>query len=79
MRGRNLERRHFVADTGELEKMDAPEIHAWRLNAKEVLTHQNGETLYIPDRRWKTKTIWGRSGSDNIHFDTGQDGRLIAE
>ena len=30
-----------VADMEELEKMDASEIHARRLNAKEVLTPQN--------------------------------------
>ena len=28
----------MVADIEELEKMDASEIHAWRLNAMEVLT-----------------------------------------
>ena len=41
----------MVADIEELEKMDASEIHAWRLNTKEVLTHQNGEhfTLQIAD------------------------------
>ena len=31
-----------VADIEELEEMDASEIHAKRLNAKEVLTPQNG-------------------------------------
>ena len=33
----------LVADIEELEKMDASEIHAKRLNAKEVLTPMNGE------------------------------------
>ena len=33
----------LVADIEELEKMDASEIHARRLNAKEVLTPQSGE------------------------------------
>ena len=28
----------MVADIGEVEEMDASEIHAGRLNAKEVLT-----------------------------------------
>ena len=37
-----------VADTGELEKMDAAEIHAGRLNAKEVLTPKNGENFKFP-------------------------------
>ena len=33
----------WVADIEELEKMDASEILAWRINAKEVLTPQKGE------------------------------------
>ena len=33
----------LVADIEELEKMDASQIHARTLNAKEVLTLQNGE------------------------------------
>ena len=38
----------MVADIEELEKMDASEIHARRLNAKEVLTPQNGEKFIFP-------------------------------
>ena len=38
----------MVADIEDLEKMDASEIHARRLNAKEVLTPQNGETFVFP-------------------------------
>ena len=37
----------LVADIEELEKMDASEIHARRPNAKEVLTHRDGENLYF--------------------------------
>ena len=59
----------MVADIEELEKMDPSEIHTGRLNAKEVLTPKNGENYYMPDRRWKSKTIWRRSGSENIHLD----------
>ena len=33
----------MVADFEELEEMDASELHAKRLNAKEVLTPMNGE------------------------------------
>ena len=36
--GENLERRHFGPDIEELERMDTSEIHARRLNAKEVIT-----------------------------------------
>ena len=28
-------------------------------------------TFHIPDRRWKSKTIWRRSGSQIIHLDPG--------
>ena len=47
--------------------MDASEIDARRLNAKEVLTPQNVEN-YFPDRRWDSQIIWRRSGSENIHL-----------
>ena len=48
----------MVADVEELDKMDASEIHAGRLNAKEVLTPKNGEHVDIPDRRWNSQNIW---------------------
>ena len=32
----------MVADIEELDKMDASEIYAWRVNAKKVLTPRNG-------------------------------------
>ena len=38
VRGGNLERRHYGRRIEELEEMDASELHARRLNAKEVLT-----------------------------------------
>ena len=38
----------LVADIEELEKMDASEIHAERLNAKEVLTSMGGEKFIFP-------------------------------
>ena len=38
----------MVADIEELEKMDASEIHARRLNAKEVLTPMKGEKITFP-------------------------------
>ena len=37
-----------VADTEELEEMDASELHARRLNANEVLTPMTGETFIFP-------------------------------
>ena len=56
----------LVADIEELELMDASEIHAKRLNAKELFQPKNGEKNRMPNRRWNGKTFWRRSGSENI-------------
>ena len=61
----------LVADIEELEKMDASQIHAKRLNAKEVLTPMNGDNLKIPNRGWNSQSLWKRSASENIHLDPG--------
>ena len=58
----------MVADIEELEQMDASEIYATRLNAKEVLTHVSGEKFISPiadetvkisggDQRLRTSTL----------------------
>ena len=58
---------NLVADIEELEQMDASEIHARRLNAKEVLTPMKNEKIVFPveggtvkvpggDRRLRTST-----------------------
>ena len=49
----------MVADIGELEKMDAYDIHVRSLNAKKVLTPKNGENFEFPDRRWNSQTAGG--------------------
>ena len=61
----------MVADIEELGQMDAPEINAKRLNAKEVLTFMSGEKFILPIAHGNSKTLWRRSGSENIHFDPG--------
>ena len=38
----------MISDIEELEEMDASEIHARRLNAKEVLTPMKGDKLECP-------------------------------
>ena len=38
----------MVADTEELEEMDATQLHARRLNAKEVLTSQRSGNFIFP-------------------------------
>ena len=58
----------LVADIEELEKMDASEIHAKTLNAKEVSTPMNGDNFIFPiadgtvnvsggDQRLRTSTL----------------------
>ena len=58
----------MIADIEELEEMDASEIHARRLNAKEVLTPMKGDNLIFPvadgtvkisggDQRLRTSTL----------------------
>ena len=59
----------MIADIEELEKMDASEIHARRLNAKEVLTPMSGDIFPIEDGT--VKNLWRRSGSENIHLNPG--------
>ena len=61
----------LVADLEELENLGAPEIHARRLNAKEVVSPKSGENFHNPGGRWKSKFIWERSDSENIHLNTG--------
>ena len=38
----------MIADIEELEEMDASELHARRLTAKEVLTPMKGDTFIFP-------------------------------
>ena len=61
----------LVADLEELETMDASEIYSKRLNAKEVIFSPRKRRIYLPSRRWNGKTLWRRSGTEIIHFDTG--------
>ena len=44
----------MVADIEGLEQMDASEVHAIRLNAKEVLTPMKGDNFIFPSRRWNS-------------------------
>ena len=61
----------MVADIEELETMDASEIYSKRLNTKEVIFPQRKWTIHISSRRWTNKIHWRRSGTENIHLDTG--------
>ena len=46
-----------VADIEELENLDASEIHARRLNAKEVIMPKGGEDFHVPCRRWNSHVV----------------------
>ena len=61
----------LVSDIEELEMMDASEIHARRLNAKEVLTPMKGDNFIFPLADGTVKTPWTRSTSETIHFNQG--------
>ena len=67
-RGENLERNMLIADIAELDQMDASDIHARRLNAKEVLMPMKGDNIIFPvadgtvkisggDQRLRTSTL----------------------
>ena len=56
----------LVADLEELETVDASEIYSKRHNAKE-----RKWKFYFSSRRWTNQTFWKRSGTENIHLDTG--------
>ena len=49
----------MIADIEELEEMVASELHAWRLNAKEVLTPMKGENFIFPVADGTVKTSEG--------------------
>ena len=59
-----------VADTDELENLDVSEIHARRLNAKEV-TLKTVKFFYLPNRRRNSKPVWKSPWSPRIHSEAG--------
>ena len=65
----------MVEDFEDFEKMDVSEIHARRLNAKEVLTPMKGEKFIIRIADGTVKLSGGISGSENIHLNPGSPRR----
>ena len=59
----------LIADLEELETMDASESYSKRLNAKEGIFHKQGEFIF-PVADGRIKTLWRRSGTENIHLGT---------
>ena len=52
--------------------MEASEIHARRLNAKEVFMPKNGENSKIPNRRWNSQIVRERPWCPKIHSNADQ-------
>ena len=71
VRGRIWKGDILVADIEESETMDASEIFSKSLNAKEVICFKKKWKIHISSRRWTNKICWRRSGTENIHLDTG--------
>ena len=61
----------MVADSEELENLDASQIHARRLNAKEVLMQKNGELFICPIADGPVKIVLARSDFPKIHLKPG--------
>ena len=61
----------LVADIEELENMDASEIPAKRLGAKEVLTPQKKKRFYISKSRWYSNLLWKRPRIPRTHSKAG--------
>ena len=61
----------MVADIEVLETMDSSEIYAKRLYTKEAIFHPKKWKIHISSRRWTNKIRRRRSGTENIHLDTG--------
>ena len=50
----------MVADIEELVEMDASELDARRLSAKEVLKPMKGDNFMMRSRRWNSQKCWKR-------------------
>ena len=60
-----------VADVEELETMDASEIYSKKSQCKGSNISQTKWKIHFSSRRRTNEIRWRRSGTENIHFDTG--------
>ena len=73
VRGENLERwhngcRHWgVGDDGRIRNL----LKKKDSNAMEVIFPKEKWKIHFSSRRWTNQTFWRRSGTENIHLDTG--------
>ena len=70
-RGRIWKGDMMVADIEELETMDASEIYSKKTQCKGSNISQKKWKIHFSSRRWTNKIYWRRSGTENIHLDTG--------
>ena len=61
----------LVADSEELETMDASEINSKKTQCERGDTSQREWKIHFSSRRWTNHTFWRRSGTENTHIDTG--------
>ena len=73
VRGENLERKHWSQTLRNWKRWTHLKSMLKNPIAKELSTRVSGEKFKFPNRRWNSQTIWKRSGSENIHLDTGQN------
>ena len=60
----------LIADLEELETMDASEIYTKKTQCERGDISQT-RRIYFSNRRWTNQNPWRRSGTGNIHLDTG--------
>ena len=61
----------MVADIEEVEMMDTSEIHA-KTQCKGSVNAFEWWKIHNPNRRWNSQNFWRRSGSENIHPNSGE-------
>ena len=68
----NLERRHCGRRHWGIGKDGRILNPCWETQCKGSANAHEWWKVYIPDRRWNGKTLWRRSGSENVHLKPGQ-------
>ena len=61
----------MIEDNEELEEVDASELHARRLNAKEVLTSMKGDNFIFPVADGTVKNPGGDRRPTPFHLNQG--------
>ena len=72
IRRENLQRRHFGRGHWGVGKDGRTRNPRWKTQCKGGDNAPKWWKFDFPNCRWKNKTIWRRSGSENIHLNPGQ-------